>query len=105
MFGIGWGEMLVVGLVALLVVGPDKLPRLARDVGRFYGQLRKAATEAGQGLSREVDRLEDDFRLKGDESLGGSLKHPTLADIKNDLKLQGPDPETGPFDPGADSGR
>ncbi len=57
MLGIGWGEMLVIGLVALVVVGPDKLPEMARTIGQLYGQLRRAADEAGQAFSAEVDLL------------------------------------------------
>ncbi|UQZ90252.1 twin-arginine translocase subunit TatB [Deltaproteobacteria bacterium Smac51] len=57
MFGIGWGEMVVIGLVALVVVGPEKLPELARTVGKIYGQLRQAAAEAGQDFSEEVEML------------------------------------------------
>ena len=67
MFGIGWGEMVVIGLVALLVVGPEKLPEVARTVGKFYGQLRQTLTEAGDGLSKEVDELRLKKIVEADE--------------------------------------
>lgn len=39
--GIGWMEMLVIGLVALLVVGPDRLPQAAQNIGRVISYATK----------------------------------------------------------------
>ncbi len=55
MFGIGWLEILVIVAVALIVVGPAGLPELARNVGRAYGALKKAASEAQNDLKTEMD--------------------------------------------------
>ena len=55
MFGIGWGEALVAGLVALLVMGPDKLPEAARTAGLFYGRLNRFIAEARAALKTEID--------------------------------------------------
>ncbi|MDR1045999.1 MAG: Sec-independent protein translocase protein TatB [Candidatus Adiutrix sp.] len=55
MFGIGWGEVLVVAVVALLVLGPDKLPEAARTLGRVYGQLYRMAQEAKESIRAETD--------------------------------------------------
>lgn len=40
MFGISWTEMLVIGVLALLVLGPEKLPEVARTMGRWVRELR-----------------------------------------------------------------
>jgi sec-independent protein translocase protein TatB len=72
MFGIGWGEMVVIGLVALLVVGPEKLPEVAKTVGRFYGQLRQAANEAGAALTAEADMIKAETRAERKPSLSPS---------------------------------
>ena len=40
MFDIGWSELLLIGIVALIVVGPKELPGLFRTVGRFMGKAR-----------------------------------------------------------------
>ncbi len=55
MFGIGWLEILVIAAVALIVVGPAGLPELARNVGRAYGALKKAAGEAQNNFKSEMD--------------------------------------------------
>ena len=45
MLGIGAEELMLVLIVALLVLGPERLPRMARDVGRVVGDLRKTSDE------------------------------------------------------------
>ncbi len=45
MFDIGWGEMFLIGIVALIVVGPKELPALFRTVGNFTGKARAMARE------------------------------------------------------------
>lgn len=92
MFGIGWAEMLVIGLVALIVVGPDKLPEMARTIGKIYHQLRQAATEAGQTISAEVELLnvEASKALDGlDKDLPKAvLGHPDLEDLRKAVNPQ-----------------
>ena len=48
MFGIGTGELLLIALVALLVLGPERMPQLMRDVGKAVGDLRKTSEELQQ---------------------------------------------------------
>lgn len=45
MFDVGWSELLIIGIVALLVVGPKELPALLRTIGRYMGTLRRQANE------------------------------------------------------------
>ena len=60
MFGIGWGEVLVAGLAALLILGPDKLPEAARTAGQVYGRLHRFMVEARAALGAEIDMAEID---------------------------------------------
>ncbi|MFT4624109.1 MAG: sec-independent protein translocase protein TatB [Myxococcota bacterium] len=64
MLGIGMSEILVIGVVVLLVVGPDKLPHLMRTVGRYYGQLRRSADELRRAFVLEADRQDADERMR-----------------------------------------
>jgi sec-independent protein translocase protein TatB len=45
MFDIGWSELLVIGVVAIVVVGPKELPRLMRTFGHYTGKLRAMASD------------------------------------------------------------
>lgn len=45
MLGIGMPELIVIAVIALIVIGPDKLPGLAKTLGRIFGELKKATNE------------------------------------------------------------
>jgi sec-independent protein translocase protein TatB len=45
MFDIGWGELLVIGIVALVAIGPKELPGALRTLGQWMGKLRRMASE------------------------------------------------------------
>lgn len=51
MFGLSWGEMLVVGIVALIVIGPKDLPALFRTLGQFTGKARMMAREFSRAMN------------------------------------------------------
>ena len=54
MFDIGTGELLALAVLALLVLGPDKLPHYAAEAARFIRQLRSMANEARTEVTREL---------------------------------------------------
>jgi sec-independent protein translocase protein TatB len=60
MFGLGWSELLVVGIVALIVIGPKDLPGLFRTMGQFTGKARMMARE----FSRAMEQAADDAGVK-----------------------------------------
>ena len=55
MFDIGFWEILVIGVVALLVVGPERLPGVARSVGRWVGQVQRFVRNARADIQRELE--------------------------------------------------
>jgi sec-independent protein translocase protein TatB len=54
MFGIGFPEMMVLGIVAVLVFGPDRLPEFARTAGRFLRSMRQMVSNAQNDLRSEL---------------------------------------------------
>ena len=54
MFGMGWPEILMIGMVGVIVFGPDKLPDLAKQAGRFIRTVRRMAENAKNDLGREI---------------------------------------------------
>lgn len=53
MFGVGFQEMLLVGLLLLVLFGPSKLPQMARDFGRFVNEARRSVDEFKEELMSE----------------------------------------------------
>lgn len=50
MFDLGWLELMVIGITALIVVGPKELPQMFRTVGRFFGKAKAMAREFSQSM-------------------------------------------------------
>lgn len=55
MFDIGWSELLLIGIVALIVVGPKELPGLFRTMGQFMGRARGMAREFQRSMEQAAD--------------------------------------------------
>jgi len=55
MFDIGFTELLVIGLVALIVIGPERLPRVARTLGHLAGRLQRYVADVKADINREVE--------------------------------------------------
>ena len=55
MFDIGFSELLVIGVVALIVIGPERLPRLARTVGHLMGRMQRYVADVKADIDREVE--------------------------------------------------
>jgi sec-independent protein translocase protein TatB len=58
MFDVGFSEMLVIAIVALIVIGPERLPAVARTVGTLLGRFRRYANDVKAEVNREL-RLEE----------------------------------------------
>jgi sec-independent protein translocase protein TatB len=64
MLDLGFGEILVIVVLAIVVVGPDKLPETLRFLGRQYGKLMKASNELRRAFMAEADRAEAEERAR-----------------------------------------
>ena len=65
MFEIGFSELIVIGVVALIVIGPERLPKVARTAGHLYGRLQRYVSSVKTDISQEM-RL-DEMRRAGEE--------------------------------------
>lgn len=96
MFDIGFSELLVVGIVALLVIGPERLPKVARTLGHLLGRAQRYVNDVKSDINREMQldelrklqaqvgesarSLEDSVRREFD-SVGQSVSGPVRAAI------------------------
>lgn len=100
MFGIGFPEMIVILIVALLVVGPDKLPELAKSLAKGVNELRSAMNQIKESLHEEtkvITSVQDDLRKTAgqmkdgllNDKFGGSHRMPSndaVIEMESDLE-------------------
>jgi len=55
MFDIGFSELLVIGVVALIVIGPERLPKVARTAGLLFGRLQRYVNDVKADIQREIE--------------------------------------------------
>ena len=55
MFDIGFSEIVVIGVVALVVIGPERLPKAARTLGHLFGRLQRYVNDVKSDISREME--------------------------------------------------
>jgi sec-independent protein translocase protein TatB len=79
MFDIGWSEMLVILVVALVVIGPRDLPKVARQVGRWTGKAR--------AMAREFQRSFDDMAREAElEEIKAGLQKMNPASLESTIR-------------------
>lgn len=95
MFGLGWSEMVLVGIVALIVIGPKDLPMMFRTMGEFTGKAKRMAREFNNAMQQAAD----DSGIKGVKSTleaAASPKKFGLDKIREATDFNGPKkPDTG----------
>jgi sec-independent protein translocase protein TatB len=69
MFDIGWSELLVIAVVAIVVVGPKDLPKLMRSFGHYAGKLRRAASDFQRQFEEAMRESEVEEMKKAIESV------------------------------------
>jgi sec-independent protein translocase protein TatB len=65
MFDIGFSELVVIGVVALVVIGPERLPKTARTVGHLFGRLQRYVNDVKADINREME-LDELRKLKSE---------------------------------------
>lgn len=65
MFDIAFSELIVIGVVALIVIGPDKLPKVARTAGHLFGRAQRYVSDIKSDINQEL-RLEEMKKLQNE---------------------------------------
>jgi sec-independent protein translocase protein TatB len=80
MFDIGFSEMVIIAVLALVVIGPERLPRVARTVGHLLGRLQRYVSDVKADIGREME-LEELRKMKD------SVQQ-TASDIENSVQSE-----------------
>lgn len=83
MFDIGFSELLVCGVVALIVIGPERMPEAVRTMGLWIGRFKRSLRDTRQEIERQIG-VEDIRRQLHNEDIMRSLEK-TRADINSEL--------------------
>ncbi len=83
MFDMGFAEMLIIGIVALLVIGPERLPSVARKAGTYVAKIKRFVSNVKSDVEREFRTDELQQMLKKQQEELSSLK-----DIVNETKRE-----------------
>ncbi|HKQ55647.1 MAG TPA: Sec-independent protein translocase protein TatB [Methyloceanibacter sp.] len=97
MFDIGWSELLVIAVVAIVVVGPKELPKLMRSFGHYAGKFRRAAAEFRRQFDDAMREAELDEVRQAIESVRTETR--VLEDkppLGQPLMVEGPPTPTPP---------
>ena len=77
MFDVGFSEVVIIAIIALVILGPERLPKVARTIGFWVGKARRMVADVKTDIDREMRESElADLRKLGDE----------ISDVKNELQ-------------------
>ena len=104
MFGIGMPELILIAVVALVVLGPKKLPDLAKSMGRAVREFRKATSELKETLQvdsefNEVKKAFNDFQSDVNKTIQSEVKTETQPAGQPQAAVGAPGPGSAPADP------
>ncbi|HKY00957.1 MAG TPA: Sec-independent protein translocase protein TatB [Burkholderiales bacterium] len=85
MFDIGFSELFVIGIVALVVIGPERLPRVARTAGHLFGRMQRYVSDVKADINREMEL--EDLRKMRDQFTDAARS------VEQDMKRVGQDVE------------
>jgi sec-independent protein translocase protein TatA/sec-independent protein translocase protein TatB len=85
MFGLGMSEIVLIAVIALLVIGPKKLPEVAKALGKGFGEFKKAMNEFKDAVNIDID---EDEKTSEKDDLSATYKEKWEKDIKNSQPLE-----------------
>lgn len=107
MFDISFGELLICAIVALLVLGPERLPGAARTVGRWVGRARHTVNHFTDQIDREIRadqlkrRIEEEIRQTGAHDIAREVNDALRSPLALPVEKPAPVPENSIAPPAA----
>jgi sec-independent protein translocase protein TatB len=87
MFGFGWGEIVVIGIVALIAIGPKELPSVLRSLGHWMGKIRRMANEFQGQFNEALREVElSDLKKQAEEVTQSITSYDPLGDTQKEIE-------------------
>ena len=87
MFNLGFSEILILGVIALIFIGPKKLPELARTVGRLLNECKRATSDFQNTFTASIDTHIPEIDLneigQNDSAQEGEVQNPESGEAKS----------------------
>lgn len=113
MFDIGFSEMMIIGVVALVVIGPERLPKVARTMGHLFGRMQRYVSQVKTDINREMElaelgKVKSEFEsaarsFQGDMESSAAAAEREIREVQSqiDRELAGEPPREEPADTSA----
>ena len=85
MFDIGFSELLVIAVVALIVIGPERLPKVARTAGHLFGRLQRYVNDVKADIQREME-LDELKKLRSEFEDAARSVEQSVNEVGRDLR-------------------
>jgi sec-independent protein translocase protein TatB len=109
MFDVGFSELLVIAVVALLVIGPERLPKVARTAGHLFGRLQRYVNDVKADIQREME-LEELHKVRAQFEEAARSIGQSVSEVDREVNAVGDDltrsisgPASGETTPVADN--
>jgi sec-independent protein translocase protein TatB len=90
MFDIGFSELLVIAVVALLVIGPERLPKVARTAGHMFGRLQRYVNDVKADIQREME-LDELRKLRSQFEDAARSVQDSVNEVDKEMRAAGDD--------------
>ena len=90
MFDIGFSELLVIAVVALLVIGPERLPKVARTAGLLFGRLQRYVNDVKADIQREME-LDELRKLRSEFEDAARSVQDSVQEVDKEVRAVGDD--------------
>lgn len=99
MFDVGFSELVLIAVVAMIVIGPERLPKVARTVGALLGRMQRYVNNVKSEVEREMQfedlkKLQQEIQAQSKQVENSILAPSAIPQAQTELQLEDPKPKT-----------
>jgi sec-independent protein translocase protein TatB len=99
MFDVGFSELVLIAVVAMIVIGPERLPKVARTAGALLGRMQRYVNNVKSEVEREMQfedlkKLQQEIQAQSKQVENSILAPSAIPQAETELQLEDPKPKT-----------